>query len=73
MSSDDRIRKHRSFRNPMLLMGLVMTIFYFVLGAGLLLFKTFLPGIPVDFRTVFAVMLLIYGFYRGWRVWADYF
>ena len=73
MSSDDRIRKRRSFRNPMLLMGLVMTAFYIVLGSGLLFFKTFLPEIPVDFRTVFAIMLLIYGLYRGWRVWADYF
>ncbi len=33
MSSDDRIRKKRSFRNPMLIVGFVMTIFYFVLGA----------------------------------------
>jgi hypothetical protein len=71
MSSDDRIRNKRSFRNPMLLMGLVMTVFYVVLGSWLLFDKSALPGIPDDFRKIFAVMVLIYGSYRGWRVWAD--
>ena len=73
MSSDDRIRNNRSFRNPVLIVGFVMTLFYFVFGGWLLLDKTLLPGIPADFRNLFAAMLLIYGFYRGWRVWADYF
>lgn len=73
MSSDNRIRKKLSFRNPMLILGFAMTAFYFVLGAWLLLDKSFLTGIPTDFRNFFAIMLLIYGAYRGWRVYADYF
>ena len=73
MPSDDRIREKRNFRNPMLILGLTMTIFYLALGTWLLLDKTFLPGIPADFRNIFAVLLLIYGVYRSWRVWADYF
>jgi len=71
--SDDRIREKRSFRNPMLILGFAMTLFYIVLGTWLLLDKTFLSGIPADFRNIFAVLVLIYGSYRGWRVWADYF
>lgn len=73
MSSDERIREKRSFRNPMLILGAVMTIFYVGLGVWLLLDKSFLPGIPAEFRNVFAAMVLIYGSYRGWRIWADYF
>ncbi len=73
MSTDDRIRTRRNFRNPMLILGGTMTIFYLALGSYILVEKSFLPGIPTDFRTVFAVMLLIYGAYRGWRVYADYF
>lgn len=72
MSTDDRIRKRRSFRNPMIILGAVMTIFYIGLGALLLLYSNFLPKIPSDFRNVFAIMILVYGTYRGWRVYADY-
>jgi hypothetical protein len=73
MSSDDRIRKRLSFRQPLLIIGLSMTIFYIGLGAWLLLDKSFLSGIPADFRNIFAIMVLVYGLYRSWRVYADYF
>jgi hypothetical protein len=73
MSTDERIRKRRSFRSPMLILGFAMTLFYLGLGALLLLDPTFLSGIPADFRNIFAFMVLIYGAYRGWRVYADYF
>lgn len=72
MSTDERVRKRRTFRSPMMIIGLAMTVFYVVLGAWLLLDKSFLPGVPKEFRDVFAAMVLIYGSYRGWRVWADY-
>jgi hypothetical protein len=72
MSSDDRIRKKLSFRNPLLVVGLVMTVFYISLGIWLLADKSSLPGIPDDFRKIFAALVLIYGSYRGWRVWADH-
>lgn len=73
MSTDDRIRNRPNFRMPMVILGLAMTAFYFGLGAWLLLDKTFLPTIPTEFRNIFAVMILVYGTYRGWRVYADYF
>ncbi|MCC7465932.1 MAG: hypothetical protein IT261_06675 [Saprospiraceae bacterium] len=73
MSTDDRIRKRRSFRMPLLILGISMTLFYLGLGAWLLLDKSFLPDIQVEFRNIFAIMLLVYGSYRGWRVYADYF
>lgn len=73
MSSDDRIRKRLTFRRPLFFLGLLMTLFYMVLGSWLLADKSFLPGIPVEFRNIFAVLVLVYGTYRGWRVYADYF
>ena len=70
-TTDDRVRRRATFRRPLLLLGLAMTIFYLGLGAWLLLDPGFLSGIPTEFRNIFAVMLLIYGLYRGWRVYAD--
>lgn len=73
MHSDDRVRKRATFRRPMILLGVVMTVFYIVLGLLLLLQENFLPTLPTDLRNIFAVLVLVYGSYRGWRVYADYF
>lgn len=73
MSSDERIRNRRSFRNPMLLFGVVMIIFYFSFGIYMLASPGALPGIPVEFLHIFAALLLVYGTYRGWRIYKDYF
>jgi hypothetical protein len=43
------------------------------LALWILLDKSFLTGIPTEFRNIFAVMLLGYGVFRGWRVYSDYF
>lgn len=72
MSSDERIKSRRSFRSPMFYIGLAMTVFYIILGIWLLLDPSFLRGVPPDFRNIFTAMVLIYGVFRGWRVWADY-
>ena len=71
-TTDERIRKRRAFRNPMFIIGAAMTVFYFVLGTLLLVNTQFLPNIPEDFRQIFAVMVLVYGGYRGWRAYMDY-
>lgn len=73
MSTDDRIRNRRNFRSPMLILGIALTLFYLVLGTWLLADKNFLAGIPVEFRNIFAITVLIYGVFRGWRVYNDYF
>lgn len=73
MSTDERIRNRKNVRLPLLIIGFSMTIFYIGLGAWLLIDKRFLPNIPLEFRNIFAIMLLIYGVYRGWRVFADHF
>ncbi len=73
MSTDERIRNRRGFRAPMMIFGISMTIFYLVLGLWLLLDKNFISGIPIEFRRIFAVLVLIYGVFRGWRVYVDYF
>jgi hypothetical protein len=73
MSSDDRIRNSSGIRNALLSMGAVMTLFYLGLGSMILFNKNFIPGIPVQFRNVFAGLLIVYGVYRGWRMYADHF
>ena len=70
-TTDERVRNRRLFRNPMLVIGGAMTIFYFGLGITLLAWPDILPNIPADFRNIFAVMVLVYGAYRGWRVYMD--
>ncbi len=73
MPTDDRIRKRSNVRTPLLILGFCMTAFYIGLGSWLLLDRTFLPYIQLEFRNIFAILLLVYGIYRGWRVYADYF
>lgn len=73
MPTDDRIRKRGAARMPILILGFSMTAFYIILGSWIFLDKTFLAYIPAEFRNIFAGMLLVYGIYRGWRVYADHF
>ncbi len=75
MSAYDQRREQRArlARLPMLILGFTMTVIYLGLGSVLLLDHSFFPGIPTEFRNIFAVMLLVYGAYRGWRVYSDYF
>ncbi|MFN0174183.1 MAG: hypothetical protein ACKVU0_06005 [Saprospiraceae bacterium] len=73
MSSDNRIRNRGNVRMPLIILGLCMTAIYIGLGSWLLLDKSFISYIPLEFRNIFAVLLLVYGTYRGWRVYADYF
>ena len=73
MSTDDRIRNTRKFRNPLFILGIAMTAFYVILGSLLLFVKDFLPEVRSEFRNIFAGMVIIYGVYRGWRVYADYY
>jgi hypothetical protein len=72
MSTDDRIRKRRNFRSPVFIMSAAMSLFFVFFGAYLLIDKNFLPHIPVQFRNIFAVMVLLYGIFRGWRVYSEY-
>ncbi|MBK8923298.1 MAG: hypothetical protein IPM81_17600 [Saprospirales bacterium] len=72
MSTQDRLRNRRVLRTPMLIFGIAMTAFYLILGAYLFFDKSFLPGIQTEFRNIFAALLVLYGLYRGWRIYADH-
>lgn len=72
MATDDRIRNRRNFRSPLLIIGLTMTLVYLCLGIYIWIEKSFLPGIPSEFRNIFAGMLIMYGIFRGWRIYQDY-
>ena len=71
-TTDERIRQHKKLRQPMFILGITMTIIYVLLGAYLLLDKRYFQGMEPEFLNIFAVLLLIYGFYRGWRVYNDF-
>lgn len=74
MSTDDRIRRNKGpFRTAMLIFGATMTIFFVGFGAWLLLDPRALPDLQAEYRNIFAVVVLVYGLYRGWRVYADNF
>lgn len=70
---DHREQRARRTRLPMLILGFTMTLVYIGLGAMLLADQSFFSGISGEFRNIFAVLLLLYGAYRGWRVYSDYF
>jgi hypothetical protein len=72
MPTDDRLRQRSSIRRPILIFGIAMTAFYLILGAYLFIDKSFLPGIPSDFRNIFAGLLVLYGIYRGYRIYVDH-
>jgi hypothetical protein len=72
-TTHERLRTKTGFRHTMLIFGITMTIFYLGLGAYLLIDKKFLAYLSSDLRNIFAGMLIIYGFYRGYRVYADYY
>ncbi|MBK8965621.1 MAG: hypothetical protein R3D58_23000 [Saprospiraceae bacterium] len=72
MSTNERLRSRSSIRTPIVIFGTAMTLFYLGMGTYLFIDKSFLPGIPADFRSVFAGLLLIYGIYRGYRLYADH-
>lgn len=71
MSTDQRIRRKIGLKSVMFLIGVIMILFYLILGSWLLLDKSFLPNFTGDFRYIFAGMLLVYGVYRSWRWYAD--
>jgi hypothetical protein len=76
-SSDERIRGEGGFKNnirtPMLILGLVMCITYLSLGTYILMNKADFPNIQPEMLTIFAGMLVFYGIYRSYRIYADYF
>ena len=70
---NQRNKKDAVSRSPFMILGVVMTLFYFGIGLFLLFNKTALPAIPSEFRSVFASMLLMYGAFRAWKVYNIYF
>ncbi|MBX2892811.1 MAG: hypothetical protein KF734_17915 [Saprospiraceae bacterium] len=73
MSTDERIRKRPKLRTPLIIMGAAMSFFFVCFGAYILIDKNFMADIPNEFRNIFAVVVLIYGVFRGWRVYSEYF
>lgn len=70
--TQERLRRRHGFRFAMSVFSITMTLFYLGLGAFLLLDKTFLSYLPSELRNIFAVMVIVYGLYRGWRAVTDY-
>ena len=68
-NTHDRLKKKRG--NPMMIFGSAMTLFYLGLGSTLMINNSFLPSFTSEFRPIFAVMLIIYGLYRGYRLFVD--
>lgn len=72
--TDERVRRHRKMRQPMFFLGITMTLAYIFLGLFLLLDKGRLSDtvLSEELLNIFAVLLMVYGLYRGWRVYKDF-
>ncbi len=70
-STDERIRKRRTLRNPMLIMGILMITLFFSLAIVLLVFPEQFDIQP-EARMGFAAVLSVYGAYRAWRIYVDH-
>jgi uncharacterized membrane protein HdeD (DUF308 family) len=72
--TDERVRRHKKTRQPLFFLGITMTLAYVFLGIFLLLDKrTFAgTGLSEELLNIFAVLLIVYGVYRGWRVYKDF-
>ncbi len=68
-----RENRRRSLRGPAMIFSTVMTFLYLGLGITLLVNRTIFGDIPIEFRNIFAVLLVVYGLYRGWRAYWDYY
>lgn len=60
-------------RSPFLILGVLMTVAYLILGALFIFTTTFFPSIESVFRTPFGAMLMMYGAFRGWKVYDRYY
>ncbi len=66
-------RRRRQVRMPMLILGGVMILFYLIMGGVLLAKPDWFPGVAIEILRIFGAMLLIYGGYRAWRLYSEYF
>ncbi len=71
-STDERVRRHKRMRQPMFFLGIAMTLAYLALGAYLLWDKSNFGGIQPELLNIFAGLLIVYGVYRGWRIYTDF-
>lgn len=59
--------------SPFKILGIVMTVLYFVLAAIILFNDSVFPAIPSAFRTPFGAMVAMYGAFRAWKVYNIYY
>ena len=72
--TDFAVKSFRIYLCMIILACVNKACFIFLQAVGKALASTLLSMIrEVVFGVGFALLLLIYGGYRGWRVWADYF
>jgi hypothetical protein len=56
----------------MLIMGSIMVLTFLAVGVSLLLNFDFVKGVPESYRGFLGTVILLYGAYRGWRIYSDY-
>lgn len=73
-TTDERVRRHKKTRQPLFFLGITMTLVYVFLGLFLLADKQSFAGtgLSAELLNIFAVLLIGYGAYRGWRVYKDF-
>ena len=62
-----------TYQKSMMVVGVMMTLVYLGLAAFIFLYGDRFTAIPKEFKPVFASILLMYGIFRGWKVYQKFF
>lgn len=77
--SDIQNSRHNKFRQKSLsqrflsVLGLLMFLFYFVIGLLIIFWKDFPIEIDKTYKTMFGILLIVYSFLRFARLWQKNF
>lgn len=71
MDIRDRLKNDKIYNSTMLFYAGFMTLFYVFAGGYLIYRKQLLVGIPYSVQTVLGVMMILYGLFRGYRIFND--
>jgi FtsH-binding integral membrane protein len=71
MENNDSSQRN-GLKKTYLIFGISMTLVFIALGASILLKSDFFPRLPLEYRSMFAWVLIVYGLFRAFRIYQNY-
>jgi hypothetical protein len=53
--------------------GIIMVVLFICMGTTIIIKGPEMRNIPQDYATIFGVILILYGFFRGYKLYRKYF